>query len=300
MKDLSVKKILVTGGSGFIGTYLTNKLCNQGNMVFNLDINPPVKNVDTNLLKYIEGDIRNKEVFKSLESVDLIYHLAAQTSSIVSERDSNTDLMTNIIGTNNLCEFATQFDCKIHFTSSMAVYGSGEVNRNSRPMPTSIYGISKLSAENLIKKYFNANKYCIHRLFNVYGPGQDLENLDQGMLSIFVKMALSNEEIKVKGSSTRTRDFIHVRDVIDFMINADIDGQINNIATGKSISVEKLVDKIMNFLNSRGRNVSVKYTNGFAEDINKILCLDPQITNFQYDIDSGLEEFIFWAMGALK
>ena len=295
-----MKRVLVTGGNGFIGKHLVNSIIEGTDWyVCVLDLKQADKEIKSDRIKYVQGDILDRGVFNHFNSIDTVYHLAAQTSSILSERDAKKDIETNVLGTLNVCEFASHCQSALVFTSSMAIYGNqrSSVNIHSVPAPTSTYGISKLACELLIKKYFkDKTNFLIARLFNVYGPGQDLSNLDQGMLSIFVAMALKHGEIVVKGSPDRTRDFIHVSDVTKFLLDEKkMTGNIANVATGSSLSVRELTVNICNML---GEDVRVKYQGGFSQDISKISCTDTELENTIPLLPDGLVEFLSWAKGS--
>ena len=130
----------------------------------------------------------------------------------------------------------------------MSVYGNpinGIAKEEDEPSPLSCYGISKLASENYLKIFSDYLPFVSLRMFNVYGPGQDLNNLKQGMVSIFISQALKNKKINVKGSLSRFRDFIFIKDVVDAWYNTTINKYINNITinigTGKKTTVEDLL-----------------------------------------------------------
>lgn len=292
-------RILVSGGSGFIGSHLIQTLLEDNkNEIISIDKRAHhLQNSDR--FAFIEADIRDPDCFTDIGKIDEVFHLAAQTSSIISEKDPRQDITTNIIGTLNICRYASQFDCRFTFASSMAIYGGGVVNIDTRPAPRSTYGISKLAAEQLVRKFFGqSGKFRISRLFNVYGPGQDLANLDQGMLSIFVAMALQDNQIIVKGSELRTRDFIHVNDVVMHWVTNKFFNRISNVASGESTSVGQLVNMIQGSL--LPQRIPVIYENGFREDVDTMECIDSVINNPIYLKDGGLREFIHWAKTELK
>lgn len=292
-------RILITGGSGFIGQHLIKKLITVSeNEIINVDLKPAPFESPQRVIN-VQADIRKATSFCDLGKVDEVYHLAAQTSSILSEKDPKEDITTNILGTLNVCEYALRSDSLITLASSMAVYGNGVVNVETPPAPKSTYGITKLAAEHLVRKFFStSDSYRISRLFNVYGPGQDLKNLNQGMLSIFSAMAITENAITVKGSKTRTRDFIHVNDVVNHWVSGQYFAKITNVGTGKSTSVDELVTMIQHTLKPKA--IPVIYETGFREDVDTIKCLDPVINDPISLSNFGLNEFIEWAKGELN
>ncbi len=263
---------LITGGSGFIGSELAKNLAkNKKNKIYILDleIKNKVFKKKQNNLKFINGDIREKKFFKKLMSIkfETIYHLAAQTSAELSEKNPLNDIQTNLIGTFNVCKFAKlNKSKKIIFSSSMAVYGNDNYNKseNSTCNPVSYYGITKLASENIIKKLIsNKIKYKIFRLFNVYGPGQNLKNMYQGMVSIYLAQALKTKSVEVKGSLHRRRDCIYIDDVIKILISNKCKfNNIYNVGTGLSISVKKIINQISKKLNKKINIKKLKSTKG--------------------------------------
>ena len=132
----------------------------------------------------------------------------------------------------------------------MSVYGDLKKNKydeNLEPKPKSCYGISKLASENYLKVFSKKLNYINFRMFNVYGPGQDLSNIRQGMVSIYLAQALKNKKIIVKGSLNRIRDFIYIDDVVKIWVkslNNNISNQTINLSSGKPTSVKKLLSEI--------------------------------------------------------
>ena len=266
------------------------ELCKNDHEVFNIDIR------QSDYKNTIIHDIRKPIEIKSLKNLDLIFHLAAQTSSIISQEDPWLDINTNIYGALNITDLAMKNMCPIIFTSSMAVYNQANIDICSTPNPLSNYGISKYASEFIIKRLeMYQIKYKILRLFNIYGPGQDMNNLKQGMVSIFLQMALKNKKIIVKGSRDRTRDFVFIDDLINYLVTSmdNLDNRIINIGTGISTSVEELLNIINLTLKENGLDqASIEYTQGFTEDVFQI-SLDKELalkkTVSLYD---GINRFI--------
>lgn len=295
---------LITGGSGFIGFALAKNLAqNKKNKIYIMDLktkNKEIKINKQNNIIIIDGDIRNEKFFNKLISINFqtIYHLAAQTSAELSEENPLNDIETNLIGTLNICKFAKLNKTKnIIFSSSMAVYGNDNFNKseNSKCEPVSYYGITKLASEKIIKKINNNNiKYKIFRLFNVYGPGQDLKNMYQGMVSIYLSQALLKKIVGVKGSINRRRDCIYIDDVIKILKSSKLKyNNIYNVGTGSSISVKKILNQISKKLNKKIKIKKLKNTKGdifvSQANIKKLIKigLKPNIS-----FDSGIKKMI--------
>jgi len=154
-------------------------------------------------------------------------------------------LKTNVLGTTNLFNWSIKNrPKKIVFTSSMAVYGkmTSNAKENYNCKPISIYGISKLAAEKILFKLQSKHtKVIILRLFNVYGPGQNMENTKQGMLSIYLSQILKYKKVFIKGSLNRFRDFVFINDVISALTLGFKKSNIYNVGFGKP---HKVIDVI--------------------------------------------------------
>lgn len=260
--------ILITGSAGFIGKHLVKKLAkNKKNKIFALDKNKTFfkeKNV-----KFIKKDLSEKVNLPKLKNVEFAYHLAGQSSAEKSEEDPVQDYKDNVLSTINFCRWAkNQKKLKVcFFSSSMAVYGD-VVKKKIVLSPNSIYGYSKLIAEQIFLSLKNHNKVVkILRLFNVYGEGQNLLNMKQGMISIYLAQILSNKykKIYVKGSLGRTRDLIHVEDVVNIMTSAKFiknRKEIFDVGSGKEISVLQIIKKLKKIFKSNKKIKIQEQTKG--------------------------------------
>ncbi len=248
-------KILITGGAGFIGTALARKLSKHYSIdVF--DLEDKIRNSDKlENVTYFNVNIACYSEMKRFEkeSYSYIFHLASQTSGLISHEQPELDVDTNVKGTLNICRLAEKIgNVRVVFTSSMAVYGDSKssICENLEPKPKSNYGVSKVSAEQYIKLFSNRGlNYTIFRLFNVYGPGQDLENMKQGMLSIFVTQAIKNNKIEVTGSLERYRDFIYIDDIVSALSlslenKEQTFNQVFNVGFGDKTTVKELIASI--------------------------------------------------------
>lgn len=214
---------LITGIAGFIGSSLAKTILEKGNAVVGID------NLSTGFEEnipegaiFIKGNCQDPSVIQKLEkySIDYVIHIAGQSSGEISYEDPVYDLQTNTQSTLLLLDFARKQNCK-HFiyTSSMSVYGDVPdipINEKHSCDPKSFYAIGKLASEFYIKRF--SEQYQLPsstlRLFNIYGPGQNMENMKQGMVSIFLAQALKDGSITVKGSPERFRDFVFIDDLI--------------------------------------------------------------------------------------
>ena len=256
--------ILVTGASGFIGQNLVVKLLSLKHNVITLDLKQNITNT-----KHYQIDITNfNELMSIQDDIDIIYHLAAQSYGKGSIIDPDLDLNCNIKGTLNICRFAELKSIKkIIYTSSMAVYGNKEISiENDLPAPLSNYGVSKLAGEYYIKKCLIP--YSIFRLYNTYGPGQDLTNESKGIVSAFVTQIIKGTNtIEVTGSLERYRDIIFIDDVIDALLlglNNNTNNETFNISTNQKTTIAELINTIIDISNKK--NIEVLNIGGFAGD----------------------------------
>lgn len=262
-------KILITGGTGFIGKKLANLLKD------NHEIHIIDKNEDasiTEAFKTFYFDMSKKHFFDSLDKdYDMVFHLAAQSGGYYSLINPQDDCDWNCKATVNLVEFCLSIKPKkVVFTSSMAVYGNGNnLNEESPTNPMSFYGVSKLASENYIKLLdeHGGIPYTIYRLFATYGSDQNLTNLHQGIVSIYLSYALSNGEIPITGSEDRVRCLVHVDDVCraleQAITNYETNNNIYNVLHEEPCTPRGIANAIENAM---GRKIRVIENEGYVGD----------------------------------
>lgn len=303
------KKYLVTGAAGFIGSKLAERLIKKGDKVVSID-NLSTGNMDAvpNGVELIIGDCQDVDIIKKLRNYqfDAIFHLAGQSSGEVSFEDPVYDLQTNTQSTLLLLKYAESIKCNnFIYASTMSVYGDQEklpVNETAVCNPKSFYAVGKLASEKYLKLYSELGINCtVLRLFNVYGPGQNLDNLKQGMLSIFLAMALRDGKVIVKGDKKRFRDFVYIETVIDAFLAAEKNNhssfKIYNVCSGEKITVEKLLSTLNSYFNN---SLSIDFINGTPGDQFGIFG-DPKKIQKELSLDSsvkfelGLKSMLSWA-----
>ncbi len=306
------KKAIVTGGAGFIGSHLSRKLIENGWHVTIIDnLSTGFKENIPNEAKFIETDLSNESFINFLpkNGVDVVFHLAAQSSGEISFDNPIYDLKTNCLSTVLLAQWCMEKNVsKFIFTSSMSVYGEVEnlpVTEEQTPEPKSFYGIGKLASEKYLKVYgAKGLDYSILRLFNVYGPGQNLKNLRQGMVSIFMAFVAENKELLVKGSKDRFRDFVYIDDVINAIIvvanNPNASGKVYNVGTGIKTTVEELINNIIIAFNYDKNEYPITYTEGTPGDQFGIFSDSSRINNElrwnpKTNIQEGIQLMADWA-----
>lgn len=248
--------ILITGGAGFIGAALANRLLLDGHTVRVLDDlsagNPDRLHSD---IFFTRGDVRDKpKLWRLLKRVDCVYHLAARVSvpeSILYPTEYNE---TNVGGTVALMEAMRDAGVqRVVFASSAAIYGEqprSPVAEDFSPHPTSPYGVSKLSAEHYVSTIGRlwGIETVILRIFNTFGPGQPLPPEHPPVIPMMLKQALGGGSIPIYGGGTQVRDFVFIDDVVDSLVAAGsakgVSRRIINIGSGQGTSVNALAKTI--------------------------------------------------------
>ena len=249
-----MEKILVTGVAGFIGSSVAIRFINEGFSVVGVDdlSSGRIENIPASV-DFIQGDLVQTSTIASIpKDCRKILHLAGQSSGEISFDDPVGDLKKNTISTLNLIQYGIQNSVeRFVYASSMSVYGTVADEPCAEKhvcRPLSCYGVGKSAAEGYLSIYQDMLPSVSMRMFNVYGPGQDMSNLRQGMVSIFLAQALASGRIEVKGSADRFRDFIFIDDVVEAWFRAatydSTLGMTINIGTGVKTTVGALLDHI--------------------------------------------------------
>ncbi len=254
-------KILVTGGAGFIGSHLVDRLLLEGHEVTVVDNLSTGKRKNLNKAAgFYKMDIQNRRlerVFRN-ERPSMVMHLAAQMDVRRSVEDPVFDAQVNILGTLNLLEQAFRHGTrKVVFSSSGgAIYGEQDAFPAPETHPTrplSPYGISKLSGEHYLAYYERVSgvQFVSVRYANVYGPRQDPEG-EAGVVAIFIQKLLKGEQPVINGNGRQTRDFIFVEDVVE--ANLAVMGQevhgIYNVGTGEETTINSLFSLLKELTNA--------------------------------------------------
>jgi UDP-glucose 4-epimerase len=254
-------QVLVTGGAGFIGSALARRLLTAGHRVIIVDdLSTGLReNIPAGAL-FLERDLTQPDALQAVPPgpVDAVCHLAAQSSGAVSEEDPLRDFNVNVLATLFLIRWCrTRKVSRFLYASSMAVYGDGTgdrvVTEEAACVPKSHYGVSKLTSEHLLRLASREGLNCTtFRLFSVYGPGQNLGNLKQGMVSIYLAYLLRGVPVPVTGSLDRVRDFVYIDDVVDAWERAlgqsGTASPIYNLGRGVAVTVRELLERLRSAL----------------------------------------------------
>lgn len=252
-------KHLVTGGAGFIGSNLARYLIDLGHEVVVIDnLTTGYKENIPSEATFIFGDCSEEKTVEKLNNMhfDVIFHISGQSSGEISFEDPVYDINANTVSTLRLLDYARKTNCKrFVYASTMSVYGENtneQCSEDDELRPKSFYAIGKKASEEYLKVY-QANygiDYTALRYFNVYGPGQNLENMKQGIVSIFLRQLIDTNypEVIVKGDKRRFRDFIYIEDVVSITAKAGLErmflNDTVNVGTGIKTTIVELIDTL--------------------------------------------------------
>ena len=307
---MNYKKALVTGGAGFIGSHLTEKL-HQNNIevlvVDNLLTGKKENLLSLDLENTIYGDVGSEETLKIIKNFnpDVCFHLAAQSSVVISVEDPLLDFEHNLLQPVQLIKTLLETDCKqfIFTSSGGTIFGEPEVIPTSEDdyagEPASPYGLAKKKLNELIEVMLQNEtmSYSILNLSNVYGPRQDPHG-EAGVMSIFTGKLMNNETPTIYGDGKQTRDYVYVLDVVDALIKSSEtdDNLFLNIGTGVETSVNELVSILSQKISWDGEPEYAPKREG--ELLRSVLNNERAKSQIgwepKYTLDTGLDELISW------
>lgn len=244
-----LKKVLITGGAGFIGSHIVDKLLENNYSVVVLDnlssgSEDNLQNSDRLKLYQVNIEKDNLEEIFEKEKSDYVFHLAAQTSVNYSISNTYFDADMNIMATIRLLDVCKKYNVKKFITaSSAAVYGNPKylpIDENHPTEPMSPYGLSKLTMEKYIQ--LSGVPYIMFRFSNAYGPRQK-SSKESGVVAIFDKAMKANKPINIYGDGSQVRDFIYVEDIANICIKAlesNVQNEIINFSTNKGVTLNEL------------------------------------------------------------
>lgn len=249
-------RVLITGGAGFIGSHLADRLVSDGHCVSLLDDLSTGKRENllgpAALAQLVVGDVRDlAAVRRAALGMDAIVHLAAVASVQASMADPLGTHATNLGGTVHVLTAAAEAGVsRVLYASSAAVYGDDAptpVSELARPAPLSPYAVDKLAGEQYLSYYARARHLntTAFRFFNIYGPRQDASSPYSGVISLFAEQLAVRAPFRIFGDGLQTRDFVYVQDLVDILAHAlartDLSDTVINVGTGVEQNLLSLV-----------------------------------------------------------
>ena len=295
-----MSKVLVTGGSGFLGRYIIKEFIGEGWKVFSIDkYDYNLEGVDNFIMELPSPDFA--DLLQKIKP-DLTIHAAGTASVPLSMTDPLGDFNSNTLSTAGILDAQRKYcpDCKIIFLSSAAVYGNPTilpVKESDPRLPISPYGYNKLIGELLVEEYyriFNLSGCCV-RLFSAYGPG-----LRRQLLWDICQKLAKQHEVRLLGNGTESRDMIHVMDVAKALTllvkKASFQGEVYNLASGTQVTIREFAEELIHIFDA---NVPLIFTGErragdplyWQADISKIASLGFDVT---VGIKDGLKEYANW------
>jgi UDP-glucose 4-epimerase len=303
------KRYLVTGAAGFIGAAVARSLLAAGARVATVDnLSTGFRDAVPEGVDFIEGDCADRAVVAKVAGpLDAVLHIAGQSSGEISFEDPIRDLQWNVQSTLALLERTASLGCKrFVYASSMSVYGDqpdAPVSEAAECRPNSFYGVGKLASEHELRvwqRQYGMETVAL-RLFNVYGPGQNMGNMRQGMVSIFLAQLVREGRIEVKGSLERFRDFVHVDDVCDAFVRAiDVPAHtpvVVNVGTGTRTTVRELIAELLAANGTQVPAESRGSTPGDAHGLYADAALAARLIGWKarVDLPKGVPGMVAWA-----
>ncbi|MEE9152325.1 MAG: SDR family oxidoreductase [Thermoplasmata archaeon] len=311
------KKIVITGGAGFIGSNMANALCDDNEVVILDDfLTGKMENIETliknELVTLVKGSVTEPEQLKrTFEGAEYVFHLAAIPSVAKSINDPALTTEVNLTGTMNVLIASLETEVKkVVIASSASVYGNIStlpLTEDMRTYPESPYGAQKLGGEHYCRVFneiFGIATTSL-RYFNVYGPNQDPGSEYSPVIPKFISNIAKNTPPTIFGHGDQTRDFIFVEDVVHANIlaakNTTSDGKVMNIACGQETSINHLASKIVELMGKEIEPVHAEARDGeilrSLADISKakhLLKFEPG-----FSLEEGLKMTIEHFMGKI-
>lgn len=297
-------KVLITGGAGFIGSHIAEYFAEAGHKVRILD------NLATGFLRnipccenieFIQGDICEVSTIENAVSgMDYVFHEAALVSVPLSCEKPAEAFQVNTLGTLKVLQACVKAGVEKFVTaSSAAIYGNNPVlpkREEMYPEPASPYAISKLDGEYLAKMFYEDHGLrttCL-RYFNVYGPRQDPKSVYAAVVPIFLERAKSGKDLVIYGDGLQSRDFVHIKDVVRANVAAleHGDGQVYNVAMGKSVTIQELAEEIVNITGSSSRIVHAASRAGDVRDSRADVSKISSWWKAETELQEGLKDLI--------
>jgi nucleoside-diphosphate-sugar epimerase len=298
--DWNNKRVLITGGAGFLGFNLAKSLLKKRAYVIVLDNFSTGKkeNVSPDC-EMIIGDVQNNNILDNIHNVDYVFHFAAPSSIMLFKNNPQESVDVTINGFKNVLSWSIKNDvAKVIYPSSGSVYGLSSIpqSEDDMPKPVNMYGKTKLVCEAMAQVYSEWIPTVGLRIFAGFGLGEEHKSYFASVITLFLRSMLKNESPQIYGNGMQKRDFIYITDVVNALIQSvekNIKNEIINVGSGTSYSFNQIVNIINNLL---GKKIKPKYiskpadylknTLADTEKMNKLLDVQP------LDLNKGLEKYI--------
>jgi UDP-glucose 4-epimerase len=292
-----MKRILVTGGAGFIGGHLVDRLVALGHQVrvldrFPVEVHPAW--VEHKQIDYMMGDCSDHSLIdEALKDIDVVYHLVSTTIPATSNIDPVFDVQSNLVGTLHLLQIALQSGVKkvIFVSSGGTVYGkpkSMPIKESDPTDPICSYGITKLAIEKYLYMFHELHglEYLVFRLANPFGERQ--RPGAQGAIAAFTQKVANGQPIEIWGDGSVVRDYVYIHDVVEVLVRGIAYGgksRLFNLGSGQGRSLNEIIDTLRIV---SGRPVNCNYKSGRPLDVPKSI-LDITLVKQEFDWRPSLD-----------
>jgi UDP-glucose 4-epimerase len=292
-----MKKVLITGGAGFIGRHLADHLAGRDDTEVTVIDNESLgdrKHLDLDRVRFIQGDLRSLDDLRSaIQGQDAVVHLAADTRVMDSIENPRHNFENNVIGTFNLLEVSRELGVGrvVAASTGGAILGDVEppVHEQMPPQPTSPYGASKLMLEGYLSAYSSSFglSSCALRFSNIYGP----RSFHKGsVVAHFFKQVIAGQPLVVYGDGSQTRDYLYVGDLVEAIrvaLDSDVQGAYQ-LGSGAPTTLNQLIEEMQTVI---GRDLDVVYSDFRAGEVRDTWCqVDKARQAFGYDPRTTLHD----------
>jgi len=294
------KKVLITGGAGFIGSCLAERLLKENADITILD-NFSVgrkENIPDEISKVITGDVCDWSILSQMKDFDYIFHFGAPSSSFLFRKDPKSCITSTIYGFINILELSKSIGVrKLIYPSSGTVYGNAPIpqSETDTPQPMTSYAVCKVACEHLARIYSNDVPSIGLRIFTGYGPQETHKKGFMSVPSQFIHAIIQGKRPIIYGDGTQSRDFIYIDDIVTATIRAaeiSFSG-IVNVGSGRTVTFNQLVQKINSLLNKNIKPIYVKSRPHYVQktladtkNMKKLLQICP------IGLDEGLKKYL--------
>ena len=294
------KRILLTGGFGFLGRRLAVELLKKNCSITIIDKSIPNKK-NTSFVKDTEviiGDCKNKDITDQIKhDIDFIFHFGAPSSVVLFHKHESAKLLDTILGFFNIIQLAQKRNVeKLVYPSSGSVYGYTKPPQKETMSlnTTNLYGVGKIACEKIASAYSNLNSVGL-RIFAGYGPGEGHKKTYASPVTLFLASMLRKKSPRVFGNGEQSRDFVYIDDVVKCIIKSAERNtpHILNIGSGKSYTFLDVIDKINKILGSNIRPTFIQKPANYLENTKAdITLMRKYLQVYPRDLDKGLKDYL--------